>query len=192
MIIDAAGEAFAESGLSVPVNQIAKRAGVSPATFYRHFRSRTDVVEAVFDMRVNNYLAIVEKFTSEPDAHAAFRQMIHGLVEIQARDRSFREILAALDEIPYEHAGFVRFGELLFANLERARRAGALRPDVNDSDVTMMLLCTETVARPTAMQSTLALRRLVDLWLDGLCGESTDPPVSELDHQQLFDITKRV
>src|SRR3982750_599263 len=44
-LLEVAAEAFATGGLTVPFDEIAKRAGVGPGTLYRHFPTR----EALFD-----------------------------------------------------------------------------------------------------------------------------------------------
>ena len=43
-VLDAARTAFAAEGLSVPLDEIARRAGVGPGTLYRHFPTK----EALF------------------------------------------------------------------------------------------------------------------------------------------------
>ena len=41
-ILDAARAVFAAEGLDVPMREIARRAGVGPATLYRHFPTKAD------------------------------------------------------------------------------------------------------------------------------------------------------
>jgi AcrR family transcriptional regulator len=45
-ILEAARAAFAAEGLSVPLDEIARRAGVGPGTLYRHFPTREALAEA--------------------------------------------------------------------------------------------------------------------------------------------------
>ena len=46
-VLEAALEAFAAEGLAVPIDEIARRAGVGAGTVYRHFPAKEDLVEAV-------------------------------------------------------------------------------------------------------------------------------------------------
>lgn len=48
LLIEAAHEVFTEQGLEAPLDVIARRAGIGNATLYRHFPSRTALVDAVF------------------------------------------------------------------------------------------------------------------------------------------------
>jgi AcrR family transcriptional regulator len=47
-IVAAAREAFAEVGPDVPLEEVARRAGVGASTLYRRFAGREDLVAAVF------------------------------------------------------------------------------------------------------------------------------------------------
>ncbi|MDQ1547897.1 MAG: hypothetical protein QOH69_2801 [Actinomycetota bacterium] len=51
-LIAAAREVFAESGLSAPLNSVAKRAGVGQGSLYRHFPDRVSLAVAVFDENI--------------------------------------------------------------------------------------------------------------------------------------------
>ena len=46
-ILEAAFEAFAAAGLSVPVHEIARRAGVGTGTVSRHFPTKESLFEAI-------------------------------------------------------------------------------------------------------------------------------------------------
>lgn len=50
-ILDAAAEAFSERGLEAPMEDIARRAGVSKQTIYNHYGSKDDLLRALFDRR---------------------------------------------------------------------------------------------------------------------------------------------
>lgn len=51
-LLDAAAAAFVESGVNVPVREIAARAGVGIGTIYRHFPTRADLIVAVYRYQV--------------------------------------------------------------------------------------------------------------------------------------------
>ncbi len=51
-LLDAAAGAFVESGVNVPVRDIATKAGVGIGTIYRHFPTRADLIVAVYRHQV--------------------------------------------------------------------------------------------------------------------------------------------
>ena len=62
-IIDAARELFAENPL-VPLNDVAKRAGVGPGTLYRHFPSREDLILAAYQRDIDRLSLTVDDVLS--------------------------------------------------------------------------------------------------------------------------------
>ena len=53
-LLDVAGECFAEQGLDVSVDEIARRAGVGHGTVFRNFPSKDDLVIAVLNERIRS------------------------------------------------------------------------------------------------------------------------------------------
>lgn len=51
-LLEAAAAAFLESGIEVPVRDVAARAGVGMGTIYRHYPTRADLVIAVYRHQV--------------------------------------------------------------------------------------------------------------------------------------------
>ena len=50
-ILDAAAEVLAERGFSAPIEEVARRAGVSKQTIYNHYRSKTELVQVLVERR---------------------------------------------------------------------------------------------------------------------------------------------
>lgn len=50
-ILEAAAAVFAERGLEAPVEEIARRAGVSKQTVYNHYGSKDELLRALFERR---------------------------------------------------------------------------------------------------------------------------------------------
>lgn len=48
LIIDAARELFAEEGIDVTLDDVARRAGVGVGTVYRRFASKEELIDGVF------------------------------------------------------------------------------------------------------------------------------------------------
>ena len=68
----AAREVFAERGVEASLEEIARRAGVGIGTLYRHFATRDALVEAVFERRIGDFVAVAEAAAAEPDGWRAF------------------------------------------------------------------------------------------------------------------------
>lgn len=189
-ILQAADECFVEHGMKASIGVIAKRAGVAPATVYRHFPGREDLEKAVFDVRMNTYAAAVEQAQENEDPKSAFRDSIRAIVELQTRDHSFRDLIGGGQDLWTESSGLPRFAAALFASFDRARRENVMREDVQNEDVMLLLIATEGVARSTAALSEEALNRLVSVLLDGVCGERSEITGSALSWFQLIEVTK--
>ena len=54
-LIAAAREVFAERGLDVPIEDIARHAGVGVATLYRRFPTRADLIAGAFEAKMAAY-----------------------------------------------------------------------------------------------------------------------------------------
>ena len=70
-ILVAAREAFAESGMDVGVEEIARRAGVGKATFFRRFPTKEALVQAVFEGFMTDVEESAERALQETDCPLA-------------------------------------------------------------------------------------------------------------------------
>src|SRR5580658_3535763 len=64
-LITAAREVFAEQGANASMEAIAKYAGVGVGTLYRHFPTRMDVVEAVYESDVEELSEAARRVNAE-------------------------------------------------------------------------------------------------------------------------------
>ena len=60
-LLTAASELFAERGLAVTLNDIAHRAGVGVGTAYRRFANKDEVIDALFEQRLQDVIAVAEE-----------------------------------------------------------------------------------------------------------------------------------
>lgn len=67
-VLQAARELFAEAGLGVTMRQIARYAGVGPATIYRRFPAKQDLVLEAFMDEFRACTTIVREAAADPDA----------------------------------------------------------------------------------------------------------------------------
>lgn len=136
-VLRAAEAAFAAEGADVPLDEVARRAGVGAGTVYRHFPSKEALFEAVIVDRIARMAADTRTMTAADDPGAAFFTFFTVMVE---RVTFNKALVAALDgraQIrPAVASGVKReFREAVAALLLRAQEVGAVRADVDDADV---------------------------------------------------------
>src|ERR1700750_2216932 len=71
-VLQAARQAFAESGYGVPLDEIASRAGVGPGTVYRHFPSKESLFDAVVTARITDLVSDARARADADDPGGAF------------------------------------------------------------------------------------------------------------------------
>jgi AcrR family transcriptional regulator len=173
-ILTAARRAFAEGGVVTGVDEIARRAGVGPATLYRHFPSKGDLVDAVLEQRAVALCEVVQEVADMAEPDDALRELFHRIVDDQMRDRSFRDLLAWADaESVRDVPALRKLGELIGEIVEHARSAGVLRGDAAIEDVLLLQMAFECVSASAGEVAPRAMHRLADVVVDGLLGVRT-------------------
>src|SRR5215831_15659928 len=92
-ILKAAAEVFNERGLDVSLDEIARHAGVGVGTVYRRFRTKEDLVEALFMSRLATVAAIAEQALEADDPWAGLVSFMERMTETMADDLGLRQIL---------------------------------------------------------------------------------------------------
>lgn len=109
-IIAAARETVVEFGAEVPLDEIARRAGVGNATLYRHFADRQELIHHVTLSVMSRTADRAERaLAEEPDAFRALTRFAHDAVEERigalcpmlsdSIDRDHPDLLAARDRL---------------------------------------------------------------------------------------------
>jgi AcrR family transcriptional regulator len=161
LLLAAAREVFDEQGAAAPLDDIARRAGVGNATMYRHFANRRELALAVYADEVTSLCDRAAALLDEPDPGDALFAWLLAFVEHVATKRA----LAMVEADDLTGPGSERFAQwhdamrrAIGALVERAQRAGAVRPDLDPVD---LLLVASGIAL-TGVDAGRA-RRLVDL-----------------------------
>ncbi|MCX5524688.1 TetR/AcrR family transcriptional regulator [Streptomyces bobili] len=169
-IVTAAREMFVELGPDVPLDDIARRAGVGNATVYRHFPDREALVREVVCFVLDRTAeAAAEALAETGDAFGALERFVH--VAADERVSALCPMIAgAFDQShPDLVATRMRFEQLVDEVMERARQAGQLRDDVGYGD---LMVAVAQLSRPPAGTACLSadrfLHRHLQLFLDGL------------------------
>ena len=176
----AAARLFAERGLSVPLEDVARAAGVGVATLYRRFPTRTDLTIEVFERNLEPAVAVVDRALTEPDAWNGFRDMVTGLCALQASDPGLRALLTTAfpttSQIEQQASATV---DKMSAVIARAQQAGVVRSDMTAGDVVVTLLGNAGVVEATHEHAPGASRRFAALMLDAFStGGRTELPLA--------------
>ncbi len=182
LLIAAAREVFAQRGLEASMDDIARQAGLGVGTAYRHFANKYELATAIFEQSIDGVVGFAERALDATDPWQGLVSFLESLLEAQTADRGLREILmGAHDSKDMEQVHDRLIGP--FSQIvERARQSGALRPDVQPTDlgVVTMMLC--QAADLAGAESPQLWRRYLAVVLDGLrAGASADPlPIAPL------------
>ncbi|WP_422742432.1 TetR/AcrR family transcriptional regulator [Mycobacterium sp. WMMD1722] len=164
-VLEVAYELFAEQGIAVPIDEIARRAGVGPGTVYRHFPTKESLFEAVIEDRVRSVVDNGRALLAADPATALF-DFVQETVRTGAVDHGMVEALSGygidLDcAAPGAEAAFLGvLGDLLAAG----QRAGTVRADVGVAEVKALL----TMCKASQSQGDAVADRLTAVIMDGL------------------------
>jgi AcrR family transcriptional regulator len=162
LILEAARAAFAAEGPNVPMREIARRAGVGPATLYRRFPTKETLAAEAFSDQMRACYVAIDEALADPDPWHGFRLVIERLFELNARNRGLAAAFTAAFPKAMSHAADRERALGALAELaRRAKDAGRLRPDFVLDDLILMLMASRSLhatspATPVAAASRLA------------------------------------
>ncbi|MEC3979470.1 TetR/AcrR family transcriptional regulator [Amycolatopsis sp. H20-H5] len=172
-IIAAARVIFVEQGAEVPMEEIARAAGVGVGTLYRRFPDRDALIRAVavdnFDRVLVDAKAAADE---EPTSWAALVRLIHQSVELQLSVQLAMVSARALTILKEDPAvGSLRdeLLEVLEVLVQGAQREKILRADVGTGDVAMLFaLLLRQLSAKTPEVAKMATARCIGIMIDGL------------------------
>jgi AcrR family transcriptional regulator len=175
-IVTAAQEVFAQRGLDVPVEDIARHAAVGVATLYRRFPTRADLIAGAFEAKMTAYADAVTQALADPDPWAGFCSYIGQVCAMQAADRGFAGVLTMTFRMAREFQAerdraYQGFTELV----RRTQSAGKLRADFVPEDLVILLLANVGVIAGTASVAPGTWRRFVAYMVQGFSATSAEP-----------------
>ncbi|MGW2045096.1 TetR/AcrR family transcriptional regulator [Streptomyces sp. NPDC001858] len=169
-IVAAAREMFTEFGPGVPLDEIARRAGVGNATVYRNFPDRDALIREVVCSVLDRTVQAAQAALAEAgDAFGALERFVHA-----SADERISALCPMISSTFDEHhrdleAARERAERIIEEVMDRAKEAGQLRTDVGFGDV---MIVVAQLCRPPAGTDCLSADRYVhrhlQLFLDGL------------------------
>jgi AcrR family transcriptional regulator len=163
-IMAVAREAFATEGLDVPMRELARRAGVGPATLYRRFPTKEALMVEAFSEQMTACTAAVDEGLAHPDPWRGFCHTVEQVCRLHVLDRGFAAAFTtaypkAIDFAAVRDRSFRSLAELI----RRAKATGKLRADFSVDDVVLLLMASGGVRHGTPALA----RRLATLFLEG-------------------------
>jgi AcrR family transcriptional regulator len=163
-ILDAARAVFAADGLNVPMREVARRAGVGPATLYRRFPTKETLVTEAFTEQMCACQVVVDEGLADPDPWRGFCLVVERICELHARDRGFTAAFISTypDAIDFAASREHAMGSM--AELaRRAKDTGRLRPDFVLDDLILVLMANSGIQASSLAARVAASRRFAAL-----------------------------
>jgi AcrR family transcriptional regulator len=184
LLVATAREVFAERGVDGSLEEIARRAGVGIGTLYRHFATRDALIEAVFERRIGDFVAIAEAAAAEPDAWLAFTGFLEAMLKLQSEDRMLKDVLwRSAPGAERVESARARLRGLFEQVLERAHAQGELRADFGFADLAVLLWSFAPLTEASSDDGSNVWARHLHVLIDGLrTGAATpqsQPPLSD-------------
>ncbi|MFI7347303.1 TetR/AcrR family transcriptional regulator [Streptomyces sp. NPDC049936] len=163
-ILNAGRALFFADGLDVPMREVARRAGVGPATLYRHFPSKQALVTEAFADQLHACRVVVDEGCADPDPWRGLCLVIEKICELHAHDQGFTEaLLATYPGVKDVSAGREYTVGAVAELAQRAKAAGRLRPDFVLDDLILMLMANKGIRATSTATRVKASRRFSGL-----------------------------
>ncbi|GHE78155.1 TetR family transcriptional regulator [Streptomyces longispororuber] len=138
-ILEAARAVFGAEGLRAPVRDVARHAGLGPATLYRHFPTKQALIAEAFAEQRRACHAAVRDALADADPWRGFRGLVERICELHAHSRGFADAFMtafpeAMDFAADRERTLRAVGELA----RRAQETGRLRPGFVVDDLVLM------------------------------------------------------
>lgn len=175
-ILAAAREMFAVHGADVPMEEIARAAGVGVGTLYRRFPDRESLIRAVAKESLAQVLQDARTASAEePTGWDALERLIAQSHQLQVSfqlawsSSRVREILQVDPEIgDIRNALMAEIAQMV----ETAQTEGTMRPDIGAGDMAVLFVLILRQAPAMDALGTFAAERTVAIMLDGLRARS--------------------
>jgi AcrR family transcriptional regulator len=173
-LLAAAEDVFAASGPSASVADIARRAGVAKGTVFRHFPTKEDLIASIVCGHIAVLADAAHRLAGSPDAGAALLEFL-----TIAADQRQRHDLTFLQSASAGDPRVAEVRDALHKHLEtlvdRARMSGAIRADVTETDVFLMMCAPIHIVENLEAPPPLLWQRYLAIIFDGLRPDGAHP-----------------
>lgn len=189
-ILAAAAVVYAEEGLDVTLDRIARAAGVGVGTVYRNYSNKSELIDAVLAERLEAILELARSCAAEEDPREGlfrFLRTVGGWIRdstalgqlLKGRGESQDRMLAARAE----------FLPLLAELIERAQARKLIRADFSVLDLPMFFTMLGAVQERTGRVEPGQVDRYLQMLLDATAdarAPSAHPPLTEAQFLETF------
>lgn len=164
-LLAVAARAFATRSGRVPLESIAREAGVGIGTLYRHFPTREALVAAVYRDQVGRLGSAAEALLADLPPHRALREWMDRFAEWAATKHGMIESLGAIvasGDLTYDDMR-AQLVAVVDRFLVAGRAAGDIRSDADPHDVAALLAMILGADAPPDRRA-----RMLDIIADGL------------------------
>lgn len=167
LLLDAAHELLTTEGPDVPLEEIARRAGVGIGTLYRHFPTRYDLIAAMYAGRMGELIELAGRLSQAQPPRDALFEWLRAEARHMATYRPLK-IFLMNDATAKKPAG-VNWKEKLHeaggALLERAQQAGTVRKEIDAAQLLKLVHAVITTADNSDLES---VDQMLEVVIDGL------------------------
>jgi len=192
-IVEAAQALFAERGIDVTREEIARRAGVGMATLRRRYPTRADLVAGAFEEKMWRFATGARRALKDSDPWHGFCRYVTSLCAMQTNDRGFSDVLtmtfpsAARFEAARAQA-YEDFSELV----RRNQAAGTLREDFVPEDLIILLMASAGVVAAAGKTAPRSAPRLVGYLLQAFAAPGRGPLPPAPSSRQIYRAITRL
>jgi AcrR family transcriptional regulator len=170
-ILEAAHKIFAEKGLSIPIGEIARQAGVGIGTIYRHFPTKEALFEAVTISHKQQLTAEAKSLMNHPDPGKAFFDFFSRFMEEGFTNRALKDAFKSgtFNTRTANSGVLLDFQSACTDLLTRAQQAKAVREDIEVRDLTALMFgLLLAIEQPKGAPDSNQFKRLLSIVSAGL------------------------
>jgi AcrR family transcriptional regulator len=167
LILDAARAVFTDDP-EAPIAAVAARAGVGIGALYRRYRSKDELLQRLAGDGLRRYIAeTVLALADDGDPWEAFARFMHRCVDVGAGSLTLRHAGTFTSTEDLRRMGQEAY-RLTQQLLDRTKGAGALRPEIEVGDLSLLFEQLQAIRVGEAARTGQLRQRYLALILDGL------------------------
>ena len=194
-LLAAASELFAERGLNVTLHDIAHHAGLGVGTAYRRFANKEEVIDALFEQRLQQVEDAAKRALAEPDAWDGLVMYLGDALHMRYGDRGLNQIMnnRALGDTRVAEVRD-RIAPIITELVDNAKKQGVVREDFDQSDLIFLQLGLSAIMEQTRDVSPHLYQRYLVMMLDAIRADRSrlsDLPIGPLTVDQTHQAMTR-